>query len=198
MKFDPAGFARRFDRDTRDWHNGIPADYSGRVSPAFLAGKIHYFNFQLWHEEDKARMRDVSEKVIASVKRNIDRFNQSRNDSIEEFDSFSLRYLPHAKSRAGARQNSETLGSMVDRISVLTLKIYHMDLETKRLQAGEEHIGRSRTKLETLRTQRSDLVQCFNDLTQDMRQGRRFFKIYRQHKMYNDPSLNPMLYGGKK
>lgn len=198
MKIDPLRIVSLFDRNTRNWHTCVPDAPPPPTSILSLACKIHYFNFCLWHEEDKARMKGVADKTIAGVKRAIDKLNQSRNDSIEELDCFFLQENPPRKQNASARQNSETLGSMADRISVITLKIYHMALETRRKDAGDEHVLRCKEKHRILKIQRQDLARCFGELVGDIERGKRFFKVYRQFKMYNDPALNPMLYGPKK
>ncbi len=198
MNIDPSRIVALLDRNTRKWHTSVPDAPPPPSSILSLACKIHYFNFQLWHEEDKARMRGVADKTIAGVKRSIDKLNQSRNDAIEELDCFFLQENPPRKLLSSARQNSETLGSMADRISVITLKVYHMALEARRKDAGGEHIRRCREKHRILKIQRQDLARCFGELINDCHSGKRFFKVYRQFKMYNDPSLNPMLYGKKK
>jgi hypothetical protein len=155
----------------------------------------HRFNNLLWDEEDLARRKDVPDNAIAANKRAIDGYNQKRNDAIERIDEHLLAALGEA--RPGARLNSETAGSMIDRLSILALKIFHMRAQTERTDATPEHIEICRQKLVRLIEQRSDLQGCLAALFAECAAGRAHFKVYRQFKMYNDPSLNPYLYGGK-
>jgi hypothetical protein len=157
---------------------------------------IHYYNFSLWHEEDKAREKDVPDGAIAAVKRNIDRFNQLRNDSIEKLDDFIMR-TSRISTPKSARQNSETPGGMTDRLSILSLRIYHMNIEVKRKNADREHREKCKEKLVLIRRQQKDLARCLNEFMFEYKKGMRYFKTYRQFKMYNDPQLNPALYGKK-
>ena len=156
----------------------------------------HRCNCRLWTEEDQARRRDVPDSAISANKRNIDTFNQRRNDVIEKIDESLLALLPAAG--ADARLNSETAGAMVDRLSILALKVFHMRIQTERRDAGEEHLQTSRARLARLSEQRADLAGCFNALLADCAAGRARFKVYRQFKMYNDPAFNPYLYGAKR
>ena len=156
-------------------------------------------NYQLWNQEDQARRVDVDDSVIATVKRAIDRLNQQRNDLIEKLDEALLSEL-EAGMNSEAPQNSETAGSIIDRMAIMALKCHHMAREAGREDAGEQHRGKCAAKLEILREQRGDLARCFDQLIAASREGTRRFKVYRQYKMYNDPSLNPELYrrgGGK-
>ncbi len=155
----------------------------------------HRYNSLLWKEEDKARRTDVDAREIAACKRLIDQYNQQRNDAVEAIDETLLTELGQLPPASDARLNSETAGAMVDRLSILALKIYHMGLQTQRGDASAEHIARCREKLQRLRIQREDLASCFDSLLEETRQGRAYFKVYRQFKMYNDPTLNPYLYG---
>ena len=156
----------------------------------------HFFNTKLWNEEDLARRQNVSDNEITKNKRAIDKFNQTRNDCIEQMDSFILERMPNLTSK-NAKQNSETLGAMIDRLSILSLKIFHMAIQTQRENVSELHIQTCSKKLEILKNQRNDLSVCFDELLYDCSQGLRYFKQYNQFKMYNDPDLNPQLYAGK-
>jgi len=153
-------------------------------------------NYLLWNEEDKARRTDVDDRFIAEVKRAIDGLNQKRNDLIEKLDEKLFESIG-AKMREDAPLNSETPGSIIDRLSIGALKSYHMEIESKRAGAGEEHCRKAAAKLAVLREQRKDLAGCLTGLVGDVTAGRRRFRIYRQYKMYNDPSLNPELYKKK-
>ena len=150
-------------------------------------------NYQLWNQEDQARRTDVDDSTIAAVKRAIDRLNQQRNDLIEKLDEALLGELAAGMDPA-APLNSETAGSMVDRMAIMGLKCHHMAREAGRSDASEEHTARCRAKLAVLREQRGDLARCFDELLAASRDRTRRFKVYRQYKMYNDPSLNPELY----
>lgn len=190
--------AESFDRCITYWH-ADSEDYStcrNELNP--LAFDLAWKNYSLWHEEDKARRTDVDDSLIASVKRNIDRFNQQRNDLIERLDEAILGWLNGMCSMADNLPiNSETPGSIADRISIMSLKIYHMHEDTLRDDIDDEHRQKSLHKLSVLREQRADLETALHRLLDDYLDGNKKMKIYRQFKMYNDPSLNPELYKHK-
>ncbi|WP_018610531.1 DUF4254 domain-containing protein [Uliginosibacterium gangwonense] len=158
----------------------------------------HRFNNLLWDEEDLARRKDVADGEIAANKRAIDGYNQKRNDAIEKMDEVILSALSSAVAQPDCRLNSETAGSMVDRMSILALKIFHMGIQTQRSDASAEHVATCTAKLARLREQRADLASCLERLLADFATGKAYYKVYRQFKMYNDPTLNPYLYGAKK
>ena len=181
-----------------EWHNVQYIPESG--DPLYqLVSEQHHTNFDLWHEEDKARDPVASDAIIATVKRSIDRLNQKRNDEIEKIDEALLDELGQRSIRilAVARLNSETPGSIIDRLSISALKIYHMDEETKREDASSEHQKNCEAKLMLLQEQRRDLGKCLMEFLEDLVFGRKTLKVYRQMKMYNDSSLNPVLYQKK-
>jgi hypothetical protein len=163
------------------------------------------FNCLLWAEEDLARRTQVVDAEIAANKRAIDRYNQSRNDATERVDELLLTELglvepasartdaPVSTVRAGSRLNSETAGSMIDRLSILALKVHAMRAQTERRDVDEAHRSTSAAKLVRLQQQRADLAACLDALLADCRTGRAHFKVYRQFKMYNDPRFNPAL-----
>lgn len=151
----------------------------------------HRCNIALWDEEDQARRRDVSDGAIANSKRLIDGHNQRRNDAIERIDELVLTALPNAPETA--RLHSETVGALIDRLSILSLKIYHMDWQTRRVDADAAHHTTSRERLTRLLEQRADLAWCLDELTRGCLAGTLRFKVYRQFKMYNDPRFNPWL-----
>ena len=165
----------------------------------------HRFNCLLWAEEDLARRTQVADAEIAANKRAIDRYNQARNDATERVDELllvELRLVDPASARtdapvstvpAGSRLNSETAGSMIDRLSIMALKVHAMRAQTERRDVDEAHRASSRGKLERLQQQRADLSSCLDALLADCRAGRAHFKVYRQFKMYNDPRFNPAL-----
>jgi cell division protein FtsB len=165
----------------------------------YLVCEHHRFNYLLWHEEDIARSPDADDSRIAAVKRSIDRLNQQRNDATERIDDHLRQEVQHSGVviRHDARWNSETPGSVIDRLSILALRIYHMEEQVQRVDAGAEHIERSRQKLSILETQRDDLSTALKELLADIFAGRKRLKVYRQFKMYNDPALNPYLYARK-
>ncbi len=165
----------------------------------------HRQNSLLWGEEDLARRTQVADAEIAANKRAIDRHNQARNDATERIDELLLVRLglvdeasarsdaPRATVRPGSRLNSETAGSMIDRLSILALKVHAMRAQTLRQDVDEAHREGSRVKLTRLVEQRADLGACFDALLADALAGRAHFKVYRQFKMYNDPRFNPAL-----
>jgi hypothetical protein len=156
----------------------------------------HRYNFLLWHEEDIARSKDVGDAKIAAVKRAIDGYNQKRNDAIEKIDDYLKRQLDSRGilPAATAKLNTETPGQAIDRLSILALRIYHMEEQLERTDASPEHLAQVRGKLEILYIQHDDLSASLQELLNDVFTGRNRLKLYRQFKMYNDPTLNPYLY----
>lgn len=152
----------------------------------------HRENFGLWHEEDVARRDDLGSERVHQAKRAIDRFNQARNDAIEQLDECFLRRLP--PMNGSSPLHSETPGMIVDRLSIMGLKAYHMKIESVRESADAEHRRRCSEKLARLEEQIRDLQNCLQELLNQLLAGTRRFKIYRQMKMYNNASLNPQLY----
>lgn len=152
----------------------------------------HRANFELWHEEDKARDPEATDPQVAHVKRSIDRLNQRRNDLMEKVDE---RFLELAGEQDGAAPlHSESPGLMIDRLSILALKIYHTAEEAARGSASEAHREKNRARVAVLHEQRRDLAGCLESLWAEVMAGKRRFKLYRQMKMYNDPELNPVVY----
>lgn len=178
------------DERTRVWH-----ETTGAVDPAGLMGIAeaqHRANFDLWHEEDKARDPAASEAGIAAVKHAIDRLNQQRNDLVEKLDTILLELA--GEQKISAPLHSETPGLIIDRLSILALKIYHTEEEAHRESATQAHRQKNKERLAVLKEQRNDLAGCLDALWAEVLAGTRRFKLYRQMKMYNDPELNPMMY----
>ena len=192
---DASYIASLQDQATIDWHvasvSGASATSEAESLDALLLAH-HRANFDLWHEEDKAREPGASDAHIAQVKRNIDALNQRRNDLVENIDRVLLEAA--GTQNASAPLNSESPGLMIDRLSVLALKLYHTEEETRRATAAEAHREKNSTRFALLREQRTDLAACLDDLWNQVHSGARRFKLYRQMKMYNDPDLNPAIY----
>ncbi len=176
------------------WH-GQPVD-NPCEGFEWLVCRQHGFNFLLWHEEDIARSLNVGDAKIAQVKRAIDRYNQQRNDGIEKLDDWITEDLANRDigPAVGARLNTETPGSVIDRLSILSLRIYHLEEQTERRDATPEHLQGVRQKLAVARLQHDDLSQSLRELLDDIYAGRKRHRTYRALKMYNDPALNPYLY----
>ena len=179
------------DERTLAWHGaGTETKEEGLMA---LAVAQHRANFDLWHEEDKARDPGASDAEIAAVKHAIDRLNQQRNDLVEKIDAMLLDEA--GEQNPAAPLNSETPGLMIDRLSILALKIFHTREEMQRKSATEQHRQKNTGRLAVLEEQRSDLAGCLDALWREVRARTRRFKLYRQMKMYNDPELNPVIYG---
>jgi hypothetical protein len=173
----------------------------------------HAANFVLWHAEDEARRPSAGDASVAAVKREIDRVNQLRNDTAERLDALLLASLQAAWPLDGSirdapkqvgsmmergEQHSETPGMMMDRLSILSLKLFHTREELDREEAPQGHRERNAERFATLQEQRDDLARCLERLWAQVCAGERYFKQYRQLKMYNDPELNPILYGERR
>jgi Protein of unknown function (DUF4254) len=179
------------------WHEqAIDNPYSGFLA---IACEQLSYNFRLWHEEDKARSPTATDTEIAQVKRAIDKLNQQRNDWIEKLDDWIIEELARrgVAAPATAPQNTETLGSTIDRLSILALRIYHLIEQRDRPDAAPEHREAVARKLAIALAQHDDLSRAAQQLADDLFAGRKKHKTYRQLKMYNDPSLNPYLYRAK-
>ena len=177
-------------RWTQQWH--VQPVAPCQETPLRFLQTNHQMNFDLWHEEDIARRDDVGADRVLQAKRAIDRFNQSRNDAVEQFDAWLLQQLPVAS--ASVPMHTETPGMYIDRLSIMALKIFHMQIEAERNDAGLDHCEKCRAKLAILEVQASDLVRTLGGVLAQMNAGKLQFKLYRQMKMYNDPALNPQLY----
>lgn len=185
------------------WPQEAPAAPAGALWTWVQAN--HRNNCLLWAEEDLARRTTVADAEIAANKRAIDGYNQARNDATERVDELLLIALglvdaasartdsPVSTVPPGARLNSETAGSMIDRLSIMALKVHAMRAQTLRTDVDAGHLASSRAKLERLQQQRADLAGCLDALVAEARAGHAYFKVYRQFKMYNDARFNPAL-----
>jgi hypothetical protein len=205
------------DEQIRAWHNATgalhtqlpvppnapssrPGEASDGLSPGsmdwlVLVADQHLANFELWHIEDEARAPGATDKQLADVKRRIDRTNQRRNDLAEKLDVALLdRLREHDLPDPEAPLHSESPGLMIDRLSILALKIWHTREEAERAGAPAGHAERNLERLAILEEQRRDLAGCLDALARETLAGTRRFKLYRQLKMYNDPALNPAIY----
>jgi hypothetical protein len=151
-----------------------------------------------WHFEDIIRDPQIDPVAALTLKRRIDASNQERTDMVEYIDSYFLQKYSGVVVKDNAKINSESPAWAFDRLSILALKIYHMQEEVTRVEASPEHRANCQTKLNVLLEQRSDLSTAIDDLLHDIEQGQKFMKVYKQMKMYNDEELNPVLYQNKK
>ncbi len=151
-----------------------------------------------WHLEDIVRDPAIDPVVALALKRRIDRSNQVRTDMVEEIDTFFRTKFADVKALPDASINTESPAWALDRLSILALKIWHMRAEVERPDADAEHRERCAAKLAVLEEQREDLILAIDALLDDIAAGRKYMKVYRQMKMYNDPATNPVLYGSKK
>jgi len=200
------------DQGTRAWHPSPERHHQAALNgqephPALeaqpdpvtdwltLVACQHLANFELWHTEDEARAPGATNADLAGVKRRVDRTNQRRNDRTEDLDRALLAWLePRGLPNPKAPLHSESPGLIIDRLSILALKIYHTREEVERTGAPPGHAQRNRDRLSILEEQRADLAACLDELWRQTLAGTRRFKLYRQLKMYNDPSLNPAVY----
>jgi Protein of unknown function (DUF4254) len=183
------------DQLTHEWHIHPDAAVPSTSDWVTRVARQHRANFDLWHIEDEARTPGATDAALADVKRRIDCTNQLRNDLAEDLDRTLVASLaPLGLPNPAAPLHSESPGLMIDRLSILALKIFHTREETERVDAPHGHTERNHERLEILEQQRADLAVCVDALWRETLSGTRSFKLYRQMKMYNDPSLNPAIY----
>jgi hypothetical protein len=192
--FDVAAIGTLLAHLVDHWHHFEPEH-----SEEGLRGRVcdlHRYNFLLWHEEDIARSPSVTDGRIAQVKRAIDRYNQLRNDSIEKVDDWLIAELAARGIVAapGAPAATETPGAALDRLSILELRRYHMREQIDRADASPEHRAKAADRLAILDLQRGHLVEATDRLLAEIVAGERPLRVFRQMKMYNDPTMNPYLY----
>jgi ribosome-associated translation inhibitor RaiA len=191
-----------FDRSISEYHilDSVDAPLQNPFQPPDIKSLLYHKNWidtVQWHLEDLIRDPNIDPVEALALKRRIDKSNQERTDLVERVDDYFLIEFQHVKLQSGARQNSETPAWLLDRMSILLLKIYHMKEQVERKDASADHIARCQSKLDVLIEQKADMQLCFDELVDDLKKGIRKMKLYRQMKMYNDTSLNPVLYSNK-
>lgn len=193
---------RIFQRSIEDYHHHDHVDTP--ITNPYAAGSIEHLLYHKnwidtvqWHLEDIIRDPQIDPVEALAIKRRIDASNQERTDMVEYIDSYFLDKYKGVQPLADARINTETPAWAVDRLSILALKIYHMAQEVAREDVSAEHRAACQAKLDVLLTQRTDLSQAIEELLADIEAGRKYMKLYKQMKMYNDPELNPVLYAKK-
>lgn len=201
MKFAQNSYAI-FERSVADYH--LDDDVDAPTRQPYAAGTIEatlYAKNRIdavqWHLEDIIRDPAIDPVAALSLKRRIDASNQERTDMVEELDSYFRQLYADVKVLPDATINTESPAWALDRLSILALKIYHMEQEAHRADATEAHRARCAAKLAVLQEQRADLIAAIDTLLDDIAAGRKYMKVYRQMKMYNDADTNPVLYGAK-
>ena len=194
---------RIFTRAIEDYHRWDDVDHpeENPFEPGTIDHLLYAKNWidtVQWHLEDIIRDPQIDPVEALKIKRRIDRSNQDRTDMVEYIDSYLLEKYRDVRPAADARLNTETPAWAIDRLSILALKIYHMSVEVHRGDVDAAHREACARKLEVLLTQQKDLSRAIEELIEDIEAGRKYMKTYKQMKMYNDPSLNPVLYGQKK
>lgn len=192
-----------FEQSIRDYHQFDDVDYP--ISNPYEKGQFEHLLYVKnwidtvqWHLEDIIRDPNIDPVAALALKRRIDASNQERTDMVEYIDSYFLQKYAHVQPKANAKINSESPAWAFDRLSILALKIFHMNEEANRADASQEHRDKCQAKLNVLLEQRSDLSTAIEELLQDIENGDKYMKVYKQMKMYNDDDLNPVLYQGKK
>jgi predicted nucleic acid-binding Zn-ribbon protein len=175
-----------------NWHNEL--ELKEEEMPWKAIEENNQWNFLLWHEEDIARIKDIDSMRIVEAKRNIDRYNQARNNAMEKIDEWVLSYLQLHTKVVSDKLHTETPGMMIDRLSIMALKRFHMYEQVLRTDADSKHIENCNAKVAVLDEQIKDLSNSLKNIFTQLTNGELQFKVYRQFKMYNDPSLNPELY----
>lgn len=191
-----------FKRSIADYHvtNSVDTPINNPYEPNTIENILYLKNWidtVQWHFEDIIREPDIDPVAAVALKRRIDKSNQDRTDLVEMIDSYFLEKYKDIKPAKDAKINTESPAWAIDRLSILALKIYHMDEEVKRIDATEDHRQNSQKKLNILQEQWKDLTTAIEELFRDIELGQKYMKVYKQMKMYNDPNFNPVLYGKK-
>jgi len=177
------------------WNNkGIELNQTGFLR---LVEENHSFNYQLWYAEDRARRDDMGFEFVYLAKREIDHYNQQRNNRMEAMDGLLYNQLQPAPPSLSCPVHSETPGMIIDRLSILALKSYHMGLQVERQDVEAAHRELCLNKWLVIQQQEAQLQECLRQLVQEVEHKTRTFRVYHQFKMYNDPALNPQLYKDK-
>ena len=191
-----------FNGAIKDYHKNDNVDTP--ISNPFKEGSIenrlylkNWIDTVQWHLEDIIRDPEIDPVNALVIKRRIDKSNQDRTDLVEMIDSYFLEQFGSVKTLADATINTESPAWAVDRLSILALKIYHMEIEANRTDSDPQVQTKCKEKLAVLLEQKKDLTQAIDTLLDDMQNGRKYMKVYKQMKMYNDPALNPVLYKNK-
>ena len=191
-----------FNRATIDYHvkndvyTPVLNPFQAETFDAYLYEK-NWIDVVQWHLEDIIRDPEINPVKALEIKRWIDNSNQQRTDLVEKIDSYFLYRFQDVEPLNDATINTESPAWAIDRLSILAIKIYHMQEEANRTDASEEHLDACRKKLDILLEQRVDLSLAIDQLLTEIGEGKKYMKVYKQMKMYNDPSLNPVLYGKK-
>ena len=191
-----------FDKATADYH--LTNDVNTPISNPHDEGTIENFLYEKnwidvvqWHLEDIIRDPNIDPVEALKIKRTIDKSNQVRTDLVEQIDSYFLYLYKDVEPKETATINTESPAWALDRLSILVIKIYHMNEEATRKDADKEHLESCQLKLNVLLEQNKDLSIAIDELLEEIEQGNKFMKVYKQMKMYNDPALNPVLYAKK-
>lgn len=192
-----------FQKTISDYH--VHDTIEQPVSNPYTSGSLEHLLYlkcwidtAQWHMEDIIRNPEINPEEALKWKRKIDKSNQDRTDTVEYIDSYFLSKYKNITPLEGATINSESPAWALDRLSILALKIYHMDQEANRQDADDKHRTECQSKLTILLEQRKDLSKSIDELLEDFETGHKYMKVYKQMKMYNDPGLNPVLYANKK
>ena len=193
---------RIFNQAIRDYHvtDNVDTPINNPYDCESIENRLYlkcWIDTVQWHFEDIIRDPHIDPSEALSLKRRIDRSNQDRTDLVEQIDSYFRQYFSDVKPLPNATINTESPAWAVDRLSILTLKIYHMREHAERHDASQEHIAKCKAKLAVLEEQQVDLSTAIDQLLDDIKAGRKYMKVYRQMKMYNDPDTNPVLYQKK-
>jgi glycine cleavage system regulatory protein len=191
-----------FEKSVADYH--ITDDVDAAQNNPFAEGDLNHTLYAKnwidavqWHLEDIIRDPEIDPVAALALKRRIDKSNQDRTDMVEELDSYFRDKFKSVAVLDSATINTESPAWAFDRLSILALKIYHMNVEVARTDATPQHIARCKAKLDVLLEQRVDLITAIDQLLDDIAAGRKYMKVYRQMKMYNDADTNPVLYASK-
>ncbi len=192
-----------FDQTIENYHKHDDVDQDfinpfGKDNLEAILYSKNWIDTVQWHLEDIVRDPKVTDKQIAEIKRRIDKSNQDRTDKVELLDDWVVDHFAKTKFEKSAKLNTESVAWVLDRMSILALKIYHMNEQVLRTDIDQEQKEKCQVKLETLLDQKKDLSQSFNELIEDITSGKKRIKVYRQMKMYNDEKLNPALYNKSK